>query len=531
MMTRKGIAATLFMMTLIGTNTRAQAPEDTRWGDLGDGTFANPVLFTDYSDPDVIRVGNKYYMTGSEFHYMGMQILESDDMVNWRIIGQVYDKIDQEMFRDMKGYGNGTWAPSLRYHDGRFYIYVCMPITGLYMTSSEKPEGPWEPLYHVKDINGWEDPCPLWDENGNAYLGRGRVGAGAIIVHRMSPDGKTLLDDGRVVYEGPVAEGTKFHLRDGYYYLSIPEGGVGSGWQMVLRSKDIYGPYEGKRVLETGSTNVNGPHQGALVDTPEGEWWFYHFQDRVPQGRVVHLQPVSWPKGDFPTIGKDYDGNGIGEPMKIVNKPNTGKKRKPSHPQTDDKFQGGNLGLQWQVNHNPIPGCISVTDRKGMLAIKATKADQISNAHNTLTQKTMGYKGMATVMVDYSDIHFGQRMGMACLGSNMVGVGVEKVNENGKEVMRLYFEKNGDSHTVQGLDTQKQRIWFRLKIDGIHNKHQFSYSTDGKRFNPVGQEFEEYNSGWKGSRIGLYSYSSEEKSGTAYFDNFEYKVDGPGKLK
>ena len=292
----KKLTAVLLLTTAFTSNTKAEEV-DTRWGDQGDGTFANPVLFTDYSDPDVIRVGNKYYMTGSEFHYMGMQILESDDMINWRIIGQVYDRINQDIFRNMSGYGDGTWAPALRYHDGRFYIYVCMPTTGLYMTSAEKPEGPWEPLYCVKQINGWEDPCPLWDENGNAYLGRGRVGAGAIIVHRMSPDGKTLLDDGRVVYEGPVAEGTKYHIRDGYYYLSIPEGGVGQGWQTVLRSKDIYGPYEGKRVLETGSTNINGPHQGALVDTPDGEWWFYHFQDTGALGRVVHLQPVHWADG------------------------------------------------------------------------------------------------------------------------------------------------------------------------------------------------------------------------------------------
>lgn len=530
-MTNNGKNLFLSIMFLVGTNSMAQETYDTRWGDLGNGTFANPVLFMDYSDPDVIRVGNKYYMTGSEFHYMGMQMLESDDMVNWRIIGQVYSQIDQDIFRNMNGYGKGTWAPSLRYHNGRFYIFVCMPDTGLYMTSSEKPEGPWEPLYHVKDIAGWEDPCPLWDEDGNAWLGHSILGAGPIIVHRMSQDGKTLLDDGKVVYKGPVAEGTKFHIRDGYYYLSIPEGGVGKGWQKVLRSKNVYGPYEGKRVLEQGSTNVNGPHQGALVDTPNGEWWFFHFQDRVPQGRVVHLQPVSWPKGEFPTIGKDYDGNGIGEPMKMVNKPNTGKKKKPSHPQTDDKFQHGKLGLQWQVNHNPVPGCITLTQRKGMLGIMATKAEKLSNARNTLTQKTLGNKGIATVMVDYREISQGQRMGMACLGKNMVGAGVEKVDVNGDDKIQLYFEYNGNQTILKDLDNSKKRIWIRLNIDAINNKHQFSYSTDGKQFINMGQDFEERNSAWKGSRVGLYSYTDKDKGGMAYFDNFEYKVDGPGKLK
>ena len=141
----------------------------------------------------------------------------------------------------------------------------------------------------MKQVEGWEDPCPLWDYDGQAYIGRSQVGAGPIILHKMSPDGKTLLDEGVKIYEGPVAEGTKFFKKDGYYYLSIPEGGVGTGWQMVLRSKHIYGPYEGKRTLEQGSTAVNGPHQGALVDTPKGEWWFYHFQSTEPLGRVVHL--------------------------------------------------------------------------------------------------------------------------------------------------------------------------------------------------------------------------------------------------
>lgn len=272
---------------------------DERWGDLGDGTFANPVLNADYSDPDVIRVGEKYYMTCSEFHFMGMPILESDDMVNWHIIGQVFDSIGLDGYSTMDKYGSGSWAPALRYHDGKFWIFVCTPGEGLFMATAENPAGPWSELYNVKNVSGWEDPCPLWDEDGNAYLGRSQLGGGPIIIHRMATDGKSLLDDGVKVYEGPTAEGTKLFKKDGYYYLSIPEGGVGTGWQTVLRSKSIYGPYEGRRVLETGSTNINGPHQGALVDTPR--WQLVVLSLPIRRGaRARGASPACCMGGRFP---------------------------------------------------------------------------------------------------------------------------------------------------------------------------------------------------------------------------------------
>ena len=290
------------------------------WGDQGDGTYRNPVLNADFSDPDVIRVGEKYYMVASDFHFLGMQVLESDDMVNWQYISQIYRRFDEPGWDDNQHYAGGSWAPAIRYHNGLYYVYFCTPDEGLYMTTAQDPHGPWAPLHLVQRVVKWEDPCPFWDEDGQAYLGRSRHGAGPIIVHRMSPDGRTLLDEGTTVYEGPVAEGTKWLKRNGWYYLIIPEGGVGQGWQTVLRSRSIYGPYERKIVLEQGSTTINGPHQGALVDTPDGTWWFYHFQETPVLGRVVHLQPARW-VDDWPLMGVDYDGNGIGEPVVSWQKP------------------------------------------------------------------------------------------------------------------------------------------------------------------------------------------------------------------
>jgi len=411
--------------------------KEVRWGDLGDGTFANPVLNADYSDPDVIRVGEKYYMVCSEFQFMGMPVLESDDMVNWRIISQIYTRIDFPDYGQNKRYGRGSWAPSIRYHDSKYWIYFCTPDEGLFMSNATNPAGPWSPLLNVKNVSGWEDPCPFWDEDGQAYIGRSQLGGGPIIIHKMNADGTTLLDSGTTVYTGPTSEGTKLFKKDGLYYISIPEGGVSGGWQTVLRSASIYGPYDKKVVLETGNTTVNGPHQGALVDTPNGEWWFYHFQSLDPQGRVVHLEPASWKDG-WPVIGKDYNKNGIGEPVKMCNKPNVGKTIPVHAPQASDEFTSPVLGLQWQFNHNPVNANWTLTQRPGWLTLKALQADCLRNSRNMLTQKTMGYVGEASTELDCSQFADGQRAGLLCIGSKYCAVGV--FYHNGERKIYVEFE-------------------------------------------------------------------------------------------
>ncbi len=506
---------------------------DTRWGDLGDGTFANPILNGDYSDPDVIRVADKYYLTCSEFHYVGIPILESDDMVNWRIIGQVFDSIDLPGYSTMEKYGGGTWAPALRYHDGKYWIFVCTPDEGLFMTSADNPAGPWEQLYCVKEVSGWEDPCPFWDEEtGKAYLGHSRLGGGPIILHEMSNDGKSLLDEGVTIYEGDVAEGTKFYKKDGFYYLSIPEGGVSTGWQTVLRAEDIYGPYSGKRVLEQGATMVNGPHQGAFVDTPSNEWWFYHFQSVEPQGRIVHLQPVTWEEGDFPFVGADYDKNGIGEPMKICVKPETGRNNAPFAPQSNDDFSLSELGCWWQFNHNPDKDFLSLTDREGWLKIIPQSAEKVRDAKNQLTQKTMGYKSIAVVKLDYSELNENDRMGLECIGSSFVGAGVAMSKTDDLLIPRLFIEIDGTVSEFANLSAVGGNgLYIRLEIDAINNAHRFLYSLDGETFNEFGSTFESGSGDWKGSRVGLFAYTTGDSGGAAFFDDFTYEYDGPGGLE
>ena len=475
------------------------------WGDQGNGTYRNPVLNIDFSDPDVIRVGHKYYMVASDFHFLGMQVLESDDMVNWQYISQIYNRFDEPGWNKNKHYAGGSWAPAIRYHDGLYYVYFCTPEEGLYMSTAKDPHGPWAPLHLVKRVPKWEDPCPFWDEDGQAYLGRSKHGAGPIIVHRMSADGKQLLDEGTTVYEGPIAEGTKFMKRNGYYYLIIPEGGVGTGWQTVLRAKNIYGPYERKIVLEQGSTKVNGPHQGALVDTPDGSWWFYHFQEIPVIGRVVHLQPVRW-QDDWPLMGVDYDGNGIGEPVSEWQKPI------PSSlhflPQTDDDFNSPTLGLQWQWNHNPVDTHWSLKEREGWLTLKAMPADSLKLCRNMLTQKVVGYQSESTTLLTASGNCYA---GLFCSGNTFRGVGL---CEKG-----VFVEAHRKRKVV--LKGQFAKLWVRVQNDCVANRHQFSYSTDGIHFIKIGDAFPMRSGYWKGIRVGVFCYG---KSGNASFDEFTQVV-------
>lgn len=527
----KNLNKTFLALALSFTFILVQAQtQSLAWGDQGNGTYVNPVLNVDYSDPDVIRVGEKYYMVASDFNYMGMQVMESDDMVNWKYISQVYDHFDVEGWDEMKHYAGGCWAPALVEHNGRYYVYFCTPDEGLFMSSATNPRGPWSPLHCVKSIKGWEDPCPFWDEDGQAYLGHSRVGAGPIIIHKMSADGKQLLDDGLTVYTGPVAEGTKFLKHEGYYFLIIPEGGVGTGWQTALRSKNIYGPYEKKVILEQGVTAVNGPHQGNLIATPEGEWWLFHFQDTPAQGRVVHLQPVRWLEG-WPMAGVDQNMNGIGEPVYVWKKPNFRTETKaititeamlPAH---SDEFSGeemtykgerkDGLGLQWQWNHNPVHEKWSLTERKGWLTLEALPAPQLMLARNTLSQKVMGYAGEAMTQLDASAFAESTRAGLCVLGSQFAGIGICK--KNGK--LQFYTEVNGQ---VQWLGNASKTAYLRVNVDGT--RFQLEYSSDGKHFAKAGDAIDIHAKYWKGPRLGLFCYNETSAEGKARFNYFRYEV-------
>ena len=314
--------------------------------------FQNPILRGDYSDPDVVRVGSDFYLISSSFTYLpGIPVLHSRDLVNWEQVGWAAPFLPFERY-DRPAHKCGTWAPSIRYMHGLFYVYVCLPDEGLMAFTAEKPEGPWTPHF-VKDVCGWIDPCPLLDDNGDMYLVHGLANSrcglnNMLFVHRMSADGLQVLDKGRLVYDGQdhgdvTVEGPKMYKRDGWYYIMCPAGGVEIGYQLVLRSRSPYGPYERRVTLSQGSTEVNGPHQGGWVDDGQGHDWFIHFQDRGVYGRIAHLQPVVW-KDDWPEMGC------AGEPVMEGDTGLTGSV--PGCLRMSDDFADG-PGIQWQFQANP----------------------------------------------------------------------------------------------------------------------------------------------------------------------------------
>lgn len=494
------------------TSNSTEAKKNLTWGDMGHGYYQNPVLNADYSDPDIVRVGDDFYMVCSEFHYMGIPVLHSRDLVNWTLIGRVYNRLDIDpRYNSMEKYAKGSWAPAIRYHEGRFYVYFCTPDEGLYMSTAENPAGPWTPLHEVKRVPGWEDPCPFWDDDGNAYLGHSILGAGPIIIHKMSPDGKALLDDGVIVYIGKIAEGTKIYKRNGYYYLVIPEGGVEIGWQAVLRSKSIYGPYERRVVLQKGATAINGPHQGGLVELDSGESWFMHFQSTGVLGRVCHLQPVHW-VDDWPIMGAS------GEPVSVYTKPNVGREFPSCLPQTSDEFDSSELGLQWQWNHNPVNENWSLTEKPGYLRLKALPASGIMEAENTLTQKLMGYQGIITAELSSENMVPGQVAGLTLLcGRDINWIGVVK-DDSG-----CWLRAVTAGVTYHGPDIRKGNVWLGSKVDVTGTTH-FTFSVDGGHFIPFGGPCKMGIGFWKGARIGLFSYNSIGNGGNADFNWFRYEV-------
>ena len=496
--------------------------------DLGNGRYKNPVLFADYSDPDVIRVDDDFYMISSSFNAMpGIPVLHSKDLVNWSIIGHVYDRLPFEEF-DKPNHGNGSWAPSIRYHEDTFYVYFCTPYHGLFMASTKDPAGDWD-LYHVVDVELWEDPCPFWDDDGNAYLIRSKLRADVLYIHRMSPDGKSLLDNGRVLYSNldkqPVIEGPKLFKINGWYYILAPAGGVPKGWQTVLRSRNIYGPYEDKIVLHQGSTEINGPHQGGLVSLKSGEWWFLHFQDRGVWGRVVHLQPVTWQDG-WPMIGQDIDNDGIGEPVMEYRKPDIGKTYTAKAPQTSDEFQSNTLGQQWQWHANPQKDWYSLSESPGILRLFAvknlTQNGNLWRVPNLLLQKFPAPVFTSTTRITFNPELRGERAGLVIMGRNW---GYLAMTSNGSDMnlgmyTGTYFQGEDRTELIDAVPLGQNTCYLRVQVNSAA-ECRFSYSLDGQTFSAIGTEFWAAAGTWIGAKVGLF-YINPNISDSAGFSDFDW---------
>ena len=412
--------------------------------DLGNGTYKNPILYADYSDPDAIRVGEDYFLIASSFcNAPGLPLLHSKDLVNWKIVNYILPKLPENRY-DAPIHGCGVWAPALRYHDGVFYACFPMPDEGIYMSTTTDPFGTWSEPVNIRPGAGWIDPCPFWDDDGKAYLVAGvaksRIGYKSVLhMVEMSPDGLSLIGEEIRIFDGnengqETIEGPKMYKRNGYYYIFAPAGGVKTGWQTVLRSKNIYGPYEYKVVMRQGSTPVNGPHQGAWVDTVTGEDWFIHFQDVYCAGRIAHLQPMTW-ENDWPIIGAPVEGSDYGVPVGIYKKPNVGNVSwEKCEPDTHDNFYTGQLNKAWQWNANPQNNWLSIGgDVKNNLHLHAIATPDdlpYGDIPNLLLQKWPAPEFTCVTRLDFSDLCDGDICGIISMGREY-GL-IEFAKENGQ---------------------------------------------------------------------------------------------------
>jgi beta-xylosidase len=573
----KKLLTTLFA-TAACMSVMAQGYVSEVWNpDNGDGTYTNPVINADYSDPDVCvgASGEDYYLTASSFQCIpGLPVLHSKDLVNWEIINYaIKGGLEPAEEFAMPSHGNGVWAPSIRYHNGEYFIFWGDPDYGMMMVKTKDPAGEWSKPQCIIPGKGMIDTCPLWDEDGRCYMVNGWANsrsrfASVLTVREMNTDFTAPIGEPVIVYDGNgtenhTCEGPKFYKRDGWYWIMCPAGGVPTGFQLAMRSKSPFGPYEAKVVLAQGKTNINGPHQGAWVHTKYGEDWFLHFQDKEAYGRVVHLQPVTW-KDNWPVMGKVPSKGYCGEPVLTYQKPKSSSNVNVN-PVESDEFNSTTLGLQWQWHGNfdqkfgmPTPwGTYRVycykagsPDNLSIPTDKEKVDNRIWNIPNLLLQKTPADNFTATTKIRMTAKDQNQYGGLIMMGLNYSAVVVKRVGDE-FQLLRITCQNadKGKPEKEELIATLKptavdkinyhpgvhEDIYFRLKVkyvggqdaDGA-NKHearvQFSYSLDGKKFKPAGEEFTMRQGKWIGAKVGFVAAQPIGKEDRGWIDADWFRI-------
>lgn len=516
----------------------AQYRSEVWVSDEGNGMYRNPVLHADYSDPDVCVVGEDYFLTASSFNCTpGLPILHSKDLVNWKIVNYALKKVEPVEYYNEPRHGKGVWAPSIRFHEGVYYIYWGDPDFGIFMVKTRDPYGEWDKPVLVKAGKGMIDPCPLWDDDGRVYLAHAWAGSRAkfnsvLTVCELNKEGTAVISDPVLVFDGNdgvnhTIEGAKFYKRNGFYYLFAPAGGVVSGWQLVMRSKDVYGPYEARIVMAQGKTDINGPHQGGWVDTPAGESWFLHFQDKGAYGRVLHLNPMKW-VNDWPVIGVDRDGDGCGDPVSRYRKPKIGKTYPIETPVESDEFDTRKLGLQWEWHAN-YQDVFGFTTNMGYARIYGHELSphfkNFWEVPNLLMQKFPAEEFTATAKLKVSAKDDGQLSGLIIMGWDYSWIGVEKQGE--KFLLKQAVCKDAEQGSLEQVSTlavlepsrkfeaglfpnYEREIYIRVRVSK-EAYCRFSYSLDGKKFTEAGTLFKARQGKWIGAKVGIFSVTPHGK--------------------
>lgn len=527
--------------------------------DQGDGTFKNPVLHADYSDPDIIRVGDDYFMTSSSFQVLpALPILHSKDLINWKLVNHAVknfymEGVEPANFYDYNQHGRGVWAPCIRYHNGEYMIYWGDPDFGIYVVKTKDPFAEWDKPICVIPGQGRIDPSPLFDDDGKVYLSfawaSGRSHMNTLLnVVELNEDGTKAIGQEVLVYDGLpngdlAVEGTKFMKKDGYYYIMAPAGGVDQGWQLALRSKSVYGPYEVERVLAIGSTDINGPHQGGLVETQTGEWWFMHFQEKGVSGRINHLQKVEWRDG-WPVMGINAKGY-CGEPALSYPKPNVGATYPIETPVDSDEFNEPSLGLQWQWHGNP-QSTWAYPSSEGYLRLYGQfppeEYKNLWSVPNLLLQKFPAPEFMATMKSKIVIRNLNDKVAMVAMGRSYSYLSVE-MNDKGDYILKHIIcdgafrgkpERVAAEVTLPKLEAlplryfssnfEEVELYFRLKIyeDG---QGEFLYSLDGEEFLAIGEKFSASKGHWIGAKMGMFVLNEKRGSWRSWADVDYFRVE------
>ncbi|MFB6456834.1 glycoside hydrolase 43 family protein [Chitinophaga sp. Hz27] len=506
-----------------------KAQETNVWSpDNGNGTFTNPLMWGDWPDPDVIRVGDYFYLISTSMHYVpGSPIARSQDLVNWEIAGYAIDHYTEDPKFDMNGgtlYLNGSWANTIRYNNGKFYVGFCTPNGwgrdkgNFSICTATTVNGPWERTIFP---NFFYDPGLFFDDNGKVYVVHGQK---KLYITELNKDVKSAIGPDIKIWErgfknadtidgGFGMEGSHMYKINGKYYITCPAGGT-EGWQVCLRSDSIYGPYEYKVILHDDSSYPpNGLHQGGMVQLKNGDWWFIIMQDRGPIGRVPNLVPVKWVDG-WPMLG---DGK---KDVITYAKPNVGKVFKKMSPATSDEFNQKKLGLQWQWNHNPDNAKWSLTEHAGYLRLKASRADSLKVARNTLTQRVQGPGCEGTVEITLKGLKNGNVAGFGIFQFPYAYVAVE-MKDNKRSIIMCNDEK-----IIESIDDIKaEKIWIRSRVTDRDFIAKFYYSLDGKEFYAIGNDLKmQLGLDWTANRFALFNYSKipEGIDGYADFNWFHF---------
>lgn len=545
----------LALLLLLSTQASAQdgATRFLRWGDQGDGTFANPVLNGDFADADVEKHGDKWFMITSTNHLSpGMTLLESDDLINWRYIGHAIPSLSWEpqyRWDQMNGYSWGVWAGDLTWHEER-REWLCYQIdfqSGLYLTRARDIRGPWSQPECLLKRQHWTDPTVFFDhEKREAWLlvnwGKGsppvRHADHDLKLFRLSWDGGRILDEGQVIWTGQAVEAAKIRrIHDRWYVMMIEWQGDGEARdrkQLCLRSTtdSLYGPYESRVVMEREKNTDRSACQGSLIEAPDGRWWFLHqlVQNGEPRfhGRPQCLEPVTWRDG-WPLIGEDIDDDGIGEPVWTHEKPI--ESDSAFLLQSSDEFDGLTLGPQWNWNHNPRIERFSLHARPGylrLIASKSTAADRgklkgpFWGAPNTLSQRQIGIgKTRLEAALDLSGFRQGTRAGITHFSGHFPGYDAGQFATFGvredAEGKRVLFFADASSATT-GPEIESDVIFLRSDTD--FDQATFSWSLDGEKWNPTDYRYQLRFGSWRGNRPGLFCWNArtDELTEAGYVD-------------